>query len=209
MNQEILKKLEGLQTVETMQKELNLTKQSTINLISKLKKQGYLTIWLGGGNKKRMYKISQKKQRLRDPGMFDIINKYSPHMKLSEWYDHQVHGTYGPEEALIEALQTKSFRVISASMFLFNHITNWPKLYKIAKEKNCWQKVGALYDVAKMFFKVRKMPLKYRKQTYKNKQYLIRDYETKEKNFILIEKKWKVPIPFRMGDIHKVKYDNP
>lgn len=206
MDQEKLKKLEGLHTIETAAKELHLTRQSTLNLLSKLKKLGYATTQ-GGGKQRRLYKITIKKQRKRDPGMFDVINKYSQHMQLAPWYDHQVHGTYGPEEALIDALQTKSFRVTLASMLLFNHITNWSKLYKLAKEKDCWQEVGALYDVAKIFFRVRKMPMKYRKQEYKKKKYIIRDYKTKEKRFIQIEKEWNVYIPFRMGDIEKVKYD--
>src|SRR3989344_9349071 len=164
--EEVLRKIEGLQTIETVAESLNIKKQSALNLISKLKKQGYVTV-SGGRQQKRLYKITVRKQRKRNFGMFDIINKYSS-MKLAPWYDHQVHGHYGPEEALIDAIQTQSFRVILASMRLFNHITNWSKLYKLAKEKGCWQKAGALYDLAKLYFKVRKMPsycLKY--ESYK------------------------------------------
>ena len=132
---DVLKTLEGLHTIETVAEALNIKNQSALNLISKLKKQGYVTT-RGGYKQKRLYKIT--KQRKRDKGMFDIINKYSP-MKLAPWYDHQVHGAYGPEEALIDALQTQSFRAILASMKLFNHITDWPKLYNLAKKKDCWQ----------------------------------------------------------------------
>ncbi|HLC67078.1 MAG TPA: hypothetical protein VJK52_05560, partial [Candidatus Nanoarchaeia archaeon] len=121
MNQdEILRKLEGLHTVETVMKTLNITRQSALNLLSRLKKQQHVTT-SGGGKQVRFYKIMMRKQLPRVPGMFDIINKYSPHMKLAPWYDHQVHGPYGPEEALIDAIQTKSFRVILASLRLFNH----------------------------------------------------------------------------------------
>src|SRR3989344_1125857 len=173
----LLRRIEGLHTIETLQKELNLTKQSTINLISKLRKEEYITLFAGGGKKKRIYRITARKQRKRQEGMFDIINKYSPNMKIREWYDHQVHGVYGPEEALIDALQTESFRVILASMRLFGHINNWPKLYKLANEKDCWQKVGALHDVARMFLSVQKMPLMYtNKRTNKRslkKKYLL------------------------------------
>src|SRR3989338_434514 len=162
MNQaDLLQLLEGLHTVETVADALKIKKQSALNLLAKLKKQQYLTV-SGGGRQKRLYKITQTKQRPRVPGMFDIINKYSP-MKLNPWYDHQVHGKYGPEEALVDAIQTQSFRAILASMRLFGHISNWPRLYYLAKQKNCWQKVGALYDVAKLFFKVKKMPEKYQK----------------------------------------------
>ncbi len=194
--------LEGLHTVETAAKALGIGRQSAINLLCRLKKQGYVTVQ-GGGRLKRLYRVTMRKQRRRDPGMFDILNKYSP-MKLAPWYDHQVHGTYGPEEALIDAIQTGSFRAILASMRLFNHITNWPKLYRLAREKDCWQKVGALYDVARMFFKVRKMPKGYHHVRPKKKQFLIGDYPTVDHRFRPIENKWHVPIPFKSGDIAKV-----
>lgn len=201
---EQLRLLEGLQTVETAAAALHISRQATLNLLSELKKEGHVTT-RGGGRRKRLYTITMTKQRKRDPGMFDIINKYSPTMKLAPWYDHQVHGLYGPEEALIDALETKSFRVILASLRLFSHITNWPKLYRLAKEKDCWQKVGALHDVARLFFKVKKMPEKYYRITkIKKRELLVSLFETKEEQFKVIEKKWNVPIPFRMGDINKV-----
>ncbi len=203
MNQEkTLKSIEGLQTVETVAEALNIKKQSALNLLSKLKKQGYVTT-KGGRQQKRLYKISTKKQRKRDLGMFDIINKYSS-MKLAPWYDHQVHGNYGPEEALIDAIQTQSFRVILASMKLFNRITDWPKLYKLAKEKDCWQKVGALYDISKMYFRAKKMPLRYQKQKFIKKQFLIKSYNTTEKMYNPIKNKWNIEIPFQTEDIKKV-----
>lgn len=199
---ELLIKLEGLHTVETVAQALHIKKQSALNLLTKLKKQQYVTVQ-GGGKVKRLYKITPYKQLPRHPGMFDIINKYSPHMKLQPWYDHQVHGPYGPEEALIDAIQTQNFRVILASTRLFGHIKDWPKLYALAKEKNCWQKVGALYDVARLFFKVRKMLTHYRKlpTTF---LYLISPYKTKEPLFTAIERKWQVYIPFRKQDFDKV-----
>src|SRR3989338_8349173 len=188
---EIMWTLEGLHTVETAAEALHLTKQSTLNLLSKLKKKGYVTT-SGGGKQKRLYKISMKKQRPRDPGMFDIINKYSP-MKIAPWYDHQVHGQYGPEEALIDAIQTQSFRVILASLRLFNHIKDWKKLYQLAKQKDCWQQVGALYDVARMFFRVMKMTGRYTTLKFKVWKQLTK---LKKKNFPEIASKWHIFIPF-------------
>ncbi len=199
MSQEkILKAIEGLQTVETVAEALKIKKQSALNLLSKLKRQGYITT-SGGRQQKRLYKISAKKQRKRDLGMFDIINKYSP-MKLAPWYDHQVHGHYGPEEALIDAIQTQSFRAILASMHLFKHITNWPKLYKLAKEKGCWQKVGALYDVSKLYFRIKKMPKRYKTAAIKGWQKLT---QLKKTNFSNIAKKWQVYIPFNEKDMRE------
>ncbi|MFA4886654.1 MAG: helix-turn-helix domain-containing protein [Candidatus Nanoarchaeia archaeon] len=200
-----LKKIEGLQTIETAARSLNMSKQTTLNLLSKLKKEGYVTT-TGGGRQKRIYKISLKKQRSRDPGMFDILNKYSPKMKLAPWFDHQVHGKYGPEEALIDAIKTKSFRVILVSLRLFSHIRDWKKVYRLAKENDCWQQVGALYEVARKYFRVKSMIERYiPKKKFKKKIFLLERYKTKEKDFYSIEKKWNVTIPFRKGDLLKTE----
>ncbi len=202
-NQEqLLRTLEGLHTIETISQTLNITPHSALNLITKLKRQQYVTVQ-GKGKQKRLYKITQRRQLPREPGMFDIINKYSPQMKLSPWYDHQVHGTYGPEEALIDAIQTQSFRVILASLHLFRHIKNWPKLYHLAKQKDCWQKVGALYDLTRLYFKIRHMPEKYKNRKTKRKYYIIKRYPTTEPLFQPITKHWYTTIPFRKGDITK------
>ena len=198
----LLRKLEGLHTVETIQETLGISRQSAINLISKLKKQGYVTT-SGGGKQKRLHKITLRKQRKRDKGMFDIINKYSK-MKLNHWYDHQVHGHYGPEEALVDAVQTQSFRVILASMRLFAYVTDWKRLYKLAQKRNCWQQIMALYDLSRRYFRVRKIPSLYIRKKFPKKKYLIKDYKTKEEEFRSIEKKWNTYIPFRKGDLHKV-----
>lgn len=197
---ELLRKLEGLHTVETVAATLTIQRQSALNLLSQLKKQEYVTI-RGGGRRKRLYKITPYKQLLRHPGMFDILNKYSPNFKLQPWYDHQVHGPYGPEEALIDALQTESFRAILASTRLFRHITDWPKLYRLAKEKGCWQKVGALYDVARLFFRVRKMPKKYHRPFFSK---WIRLTQLKKINFPMISRQWKVYLPFNEKDMGAV-----
>ncbi len=197
----ILWKLEGLHTVETAAEELGYTKQATINLLSKLKKQGHVTT-SGGGKQKRLYKITIRKQRKRDLGMFDIINKYSPNMKLNPWYDHQVHGKYGPEEALVDAIQTRSFRAILASLNLFNHITDWKKLYALARKKNIWQEIEALYDLAKMHFRVKKIPKTY--TPYKPIRWKAITQLHHRHNFPDIEKKWHVHIPFNEKDFREL-----
>ena len=196
---ELLRTLEGLHTVETAADTLHLTKQSTLNLLSRLKKQGYVTV-SGGGKQKRLYKISMKKQRPRDPGMFDIINQYSP-MKIVPWYDHQVHGRYGPEEALVDAIQTKSFRVILAGMRLFGHIKDWRKLYRLAQEKDCWQQVGALYDLARRFFRVQNRSKKWSIPLVQKWHTLT---QLKKKNFPEISQKWKVFISFNSKDMEAI-----
>ena len=130
--------------------------------------------------------------------MFDILNKYNPNFKLNPWYDHQVHGKYTVEDVIVDAIKTENFRAILATLRLFNHVTDWKRLYKLAKEKDCWQKVGALYDVARMFIKVRKMPEKYKHNKFKEwKFYTI----LRKKNFPEISEKWHVFIPFNRNDL--------
>ena len=164
MKIEILRKLEGLQTLETVQEALKIKKQSARNLLTKMKKEGHMTLWAKG--RKPMYKITMRKQRKRDPGMFDLLNACNPSFKLNEWYDHQVHGRYTVEDAIVDAVKTKSFRTCLATLHCFNHITDWKQLYHSAKEKDCWREVGALYDVARIYLKVKKMPERYRKQGF-------------------------------------------
>jgi hypothetical protein len=201
---ELLKKLEGLHTIETAAKTLNVKEGTMRNILTKLKKEGYAT---GKGKKPRLYRITTTKQRKRGIGMYTLINKYSK-MKLAEPYIHEVHGKYEAEDAIIDAIQTGSFRVILASLRLFNHVTDWKKLYREAKRKSIWNKVGALYDLARMHVKTRRIPKKYWKPIKTGKEYLIRDYKTKEENYLWIRDKWNVEIPFRKGDMEKALYDN-
>lgn len=200
---DLLRKLEGLQTIETAAKTLGTRRQSTLNLLSRLKKEGYVTT-TGGGKQKRLYKITMRKQLPRAPGMFDILNKYNPDFKLNPWFDHQVHGKYTVEDALLDAIETKSFRVILASLRLFNHITDWKGLYRGGKERNLWNNVGALYEVARLSLRAKKMPIKYHHLTkYGRKISLIPPWQTKEGRFKSIENFWGVAIPFREGDLRK------
>ena len=195
---ELLYTLEGLYTVETIMKELSLRKQSALNLISKLKREQHLIIWAGG--RKKIYKITIRKQLPRVHGMWDIINKYSP-MKLNPWYDHQVHGVYGPEEALVDAIETKSFRVILTSMHLFRHIKDWKKVYNLSRKYNSWQKICAVYDVSMLFIKVGRMPEKYIHFKPQKWQQLT---QLKKKNFPEIANKWKIYIPFNQNDMREI-----
>lgn len=197
---QLLHQLEGLHTVETVMAQLNLTRQSAINLLSKLKRQQHVTV-SGKGKTKRLYRITIRKQLPREPGMFDILNKYNPNFQINPWYDHQVHGKYGAEEAIIDAIQTKQFRPILATLRLFNHVKDWPSLYQQARNEDCWQQVGALYDVARLFFKVRAMPERYRKQKFKIWRLLT---QLRKKNFPDLSIKWKVYLPFNKFDLRDI-----
>ena len=126
---ELVKKLEGVQTVETISKELNVKRSTAINIAHKLRKEGYLENWMG--RRKRLYKITPKKNiRIGNPGFYEILDKYS-RIKLIVPYEHRVIGKrLTVEEALIRAVKTKNIRIIIVSLELFNHIENWRLLSK-------------------------------------------------------------------------------
>ncbi len=197
---ETLRKLEGLQTVETAAQLLSITRQSALNLLCRLRKEGHVTVD-GGGRRKRIYNVTMRRQLPRVPGMFDIINRHSP-MKILPWYDHQVHGRYGPEEAIVDAVETQKFRVILASLRLFSHVRDWPRLYAYAQEKGCWRKVGALYDVARMFFRVRTMPERYRKAERVRGRVPLT--QLRKDNFPAIARHWSVYLPFNEHDLKAI-----
>lgn len=191
--------IEGLWTAELLAEELGYTRQSTINFLSKLKKQGHVT---ATGNKKRLYKITARKQLPRKPGMYDILNKYNPNFQIMPPFDHQAHYDYQVENALVDAVKTKNFRVLLATLKLFNNVKNWKKLYSLAKENDVWQEIGALYDVAKLFFRVRKMPEKYRKNTFRKWKLLT---TIKKDYFPKIANQWKIYIPFNELSVREIK----
>jgi len=199
---DILRKIEGLQTIELVAEKLGLNRQSAINLMSKLKKERHVTV-SGGGRRKRLYKVTLWRQLPRERGMFDIINKYSPNFQVNEWFDHQVHGVYTEEDALIDAIKTKSFRLVLASLRLFAHIRDWRKLYRLAKQEDLVQEVGALYDVARQMYRSEKIPGYFRVYSPRTRKYIIRDYRHVNPKHYGIEKKWNVGLPFKEGDLNK------
>lgn len=199
-HEKMLIKLEGLHTAETVAETLGMKRQSAINLLSRLKKQGFVTT--SGGPKKHLYKITPYKQLPRQMGMFDLLNKHNPNFQINHWYDHQVHGTYTVEDAILDAIDTQNFRAILATMRLFNAITNWPYLYNEAKKRGTWQKVGALYDVARLHMRVRRMPIVY--APHASAWFSLTQLRDRG-NFPLIQEKWKVHIPFNVHDIGQVK----
>lgn len=203
----VLRKIEGKQTVDTIAAKLNIKKTTALNLISKLKKEGYLSK-TGGRNQKRIYFISTKKQNIPEgEGMFDIINKYSK-LKINPLFMHKTHGRYTVEDALVDAILTVDFRALLASISLFNRISNWPKLYKKTKKYNLQGQLGALYDMARIIIKTRKMPDKMYNLLLKNKPKKcvnLLKIRSKEREFKQIEQKWHVYIPFSKEDLKRLK----
>ncbi len=145
-------------TVETYAQKQGLSDQSALNKLTKLKQQGFVTV-SGGGAQKRIYTI-YKKPHKKTNGFYTIINKYSPE-KLKPQFDHYVKGNYTIEHAIIDAIQIGDVRTLEAAQHLFRHITNWKRLFTLAKKKNYERQVKELYKKARRNTKVKKMPRRY------------------------------------------------
>lgn len=201
----LVRELEGLQTVETVQKKLMIKRSTALKYISLLKKKGYVKT-LGGGRQVRMYQISPWREKEKGMGFYEIINRYSP-IKLAVEKEIKVVGRkLSVEEIIAWAIEKGEFRTILAALALFRKVKNWSRLYQKAKEKKARRKVGALYEVAKGIMKVRKIDRRIEKKLLMakgEKKSIIKGL--KSKDFKDIEKKWGVFIPFNKADLKKYK----
>jgi DNA-binding Lrp family transcriptional regulator len=194
-----LAKIQGLRTIEEISQILGITRQSAINLVSKLKKEGYATK-TGGRQQKRIYKITIY-QQTKSNGMFDIINKYSK-IKVIPLFKHVINGEYSAENALIDAVLLRNRRVLLASLFLFNHIKDWKKLSQLAKKHNIESKIGCLYDLARTAVKTRRIPENiYKKLKTKKTKHAVNLADNSE----ILNKEWNCLIPFSKEDLKELK----
>lgn len=151
---------EGKYTVETFAKERQIQRQSAINLLSKLKAKGLVTV-SGGGKQKRIYTLTNKPQE-KTNGFYETVNKYSPE-KLIPKFKHKVIGKYTIEHAIIGGIQIGDTRTLEATIYLFAHIKNWKRLFDFAKEKGLVKEVYELYKKAKKTIRCKTMPKRYNK----------------------------------------------
>ena len=203
---ETAKKLEGINTLKMVMKELNVRKSTAIKMLSLLRKEGFVET-SGGGKKPRLYKISPIRIAGKEHlGLYDIINKYSK-IKLFKPFEHKVMDRkLSIEEAIPMAVKEGNFRLVLASLGLFNFVKNWSKLCFYSKKYNVARKLGALYDVTRTIMKTRKMDNRTRKALLKGKdknKFIIKPH--KAKDFKEIGKKWKVYIPFNRADLMRYK----
>jgi hypothetical protein len=153
---------EGKYTIETFAKKQDLSRQSALNLLSKLKKQGFVKT-SGGGNQKRIYTLS-KTPRKEPNGFFSLLNKYSPE-KISPSFEHHIYGKYSAERAIIDGIlfqsTKKDIRIRNAMFYLFWHIKNWKLLFDLAKKEGVVNEVHKLYNDARQRTRCKTMPKRY------------------------------------------------
>ncbi len=202
----LLKRIEGKHTLETFMKQTSLTKKSALNLLSLLRKKGYVRTD-GGGKQKRIYTISARVMQ-KGEGLFTILNKYSK-IPLVPPFLHIAHGPYTEENALIDAIELRDFRVLKTSVYLFGHIKDWTKLHALAKKKRIEPILGALYDFARTVTRTRRMPEHTRQALLrvrlKKKIKLIPHTHTDSLEVQAIEHMWRVVLPFSKQDQEEMR----
>ncbi len=207
MNVEVMAKgLHGLQTISSICKKLKISEKTAINYIHELRRNGYVKTTRGSKGV-RFYEISlYPKKEIGYPGLYDIINKYSK-LKITKPYEYRIHDKeITVEDAIVRALKTYDFRIIMASIGLFGHVNNWSLLYKLAKKERVGRFVGALYDLSRKYIRVKRMDKRIERWFLKSKtnnKYIIP--KLKNNDFIDIEKKWHVFIPFNRKDLMRYK----
>lgn len=144
-------------TVDTFARERHLSRQAAINLLSKLRKQG-LVQTSGGGRQKRIYTLTRIPP---SNGFYDLVNRYSPE-KLVPQFHHRVIGRYTVEHAIIDGLRIGDMRTLEATMHLFRHVTDWTRLFELAKKHDLVDALHKLYATARTRIKIRAMPRRYR-----------------------------------------------
>ncbi len=207
---EIAKKLEGMHTLETAAKALNVKKSTAIKILSILRKEGFVET-SGGGKRPRLYKISPIRIAGKEHlGIYDLINKYSK-VKLWEPYKHKVIDRNLSIEETIPmvvniAFKERNFRLVLAVLGLFNHIKDWSKLCYYSKKYNVARRVGALYDITRTIIKTKRMDNRTRKALLKGKdksKFIVKPH--KPQYYKDIEKIWKVYVPFHITDLTRYK----
>ena len=166
---ELAKRLEGLQTVNSIASNLGIDRRTAINYVWKLRKEGFAET-MYGKRKIRMYRISPLKVlKFGYPGLYDLLNRNSK-IKV---YHHYIERVYDrkptAEEFIVKAVKTGDLRTILSSLALFNKIKNWARLSQIARNEHVGRKIGALYDAARTIIRVRKMDKKTRKALLRSK----------------------------------------
>ena len=204
---QLLKKLKGTQTIESVMEILNVDREKAIYYIFCIRKQGYVKTKRLSNNK-RMYNISFE-NKLNGSNYHEIINKNSP-IKITT---SEIYNIYGKEpsleETLIYSIKTQKLRIILASLSLFKKINNWVELYRLGKKNHIERQIGALYDLSRKLMKTKRMTKRFRNLSLPKKSknsgklvkfdYIIQDLRSK--NFKDIEKTWRIYIPFNKSDL--------
>ena len=197
----LLEKLGGVQTIESVMSLLKVNHTRAVYLIHRLREAGYVKT-KRAHNLKRIYYISRENLQ-GGKNYYEIINEYSP-IKIAVPEIHKIYGrTVTLEETLVFAIKTKKIRVILASISLFKKIKDWKLLYRLSKQNRMERKIGAIYDLARTIMRTKRMDGRIRRhflpRGHEKYQYMVDGFESKD--YMEIEKIWKVYLPFNKIDL--------
>tara|TARA_Y100000310_G_scaffold144893_3_gene144191 strand:+ start:15984 stop:16604 length:621 start_codon:yes stop_codon:yes gene_type:complete len=202
---ELLKKVEGVHTIDSIMSLLKLPKKKAIFQVYKLRKKGYVKTKRLNDNK-RVYYISLD-NKLGGIKYEEIINTYAPTKIVipKNYYIYRKNPSL--EETFVYAIKTKSFRTIFAALSLFKKIDNWKLLYQLAKDNHVERQVGALYEVARKIMKTRRIDKHFINKALPKKKYKFNYIipKLKSKDFKSIETKWRIYLPFNYKDLEDYK----
>lgn len=200
----LAKTLEGIHTTKTISSDIGIGRQTTINYIHALRKEGFLKTSRVGYN--RLYTIKPYNLKtIGYDGLYETVNKLSP-IKLVQPYNHRIiDHEISPEEAIVRSVIENEFRLVLASLYLFTKIKDWKNLYDLTKEKNMERQVGALCDLASKIFKISpdKKILEKMEKSESTSKFIIEPI--KSDDFKDIEKRWGIYIPFNKSDLERYR----
>ncbi|MEK6961207.1 MAG: hypothetical protein AABX47_08620 [Nanoarchaeota archaeon] len=201
---DMVRKLEGVQTIDSVMSILGINKSKAIQTIYQLRKSGYVKTHKRS-DQTRIYNISLK-NKLKGVSYYEIINPNSP-IKISPPNEYKIYGrTPSIEETIVFAIKTKSLRTILASLILFRKVTDWSELYHLSKTNRIERQVGALYDLTRLILKrSKRMPKRFMKNAQPKENYPF-EYTIpglQSKDFQKIENKWKIYLPFNKTDLEE------
>lgn len=202
---EVARRAEGLQTVDSFAKALGLTRRTAVFYLHKLREGGFVETTRGKRGK-RLYAISPLRLRpVGGKGFIDVINAVSP-LQVRQPMVRRTGGREPtPEEAFIQALESRDFTLILASLALFRHMTRWALLGRLARERGLERQAGALYEVARRSLRVRRMDGRTARALAQAKgklAYVIPPLRSRD--FSDIERAWRVRIPFNKSDLERL-----
>lgn len=197
---ELYNRLKGMHTVESIQRVLGVSRQMAIYYVHRLRKAGYVRT-TGGAGKVRIYRVNRR-YALGGISYEDVISRFTP-IKLYTG-DRLIHGRVpSVEETLVYTLKQGTPRFSLASLWLFNRIDDWQSLYQQARKAQVLPLLVALYDIARLHMRVRRMPARFR--TYAKRHIApMPSSGFRSRSFQDIEDRWQVHIPLNKADIRSV-----
>lgn len=198
-------KAEGMHTIDSFSSSMNIQVNTAVTYIHELRDRGFVKT-MHGRKGKRVYRISPLRlKKVGSRGFIGVINKNSS-LKIQKPFERRVYGReISIEEAIIEAIKTGNSRIILASVELFKKVRDWSLLYRLAKENGSERHVGALYDLGRKYFRIRRIDgriLRRMNESPVRNIYIIAKRGSDD--FKDIEKKWKIRIPFNKSDMERL-----